>query len=280
MHGLGNDFILVDCRETQLIDPAGFARSICNRHTGVGADGLILAVESDKADIGMLIFNSDGSQAEMCGNGIRCFAKYAYDQRMITYGDFTVDTLAGIMAPELVFGIDGSVDSVVVDMGKPVLEPSRIPATTENESFINVPLDTEYGRFYVSAVRIGVPHAVVFVDEFKELSIEEAGKAIENHPSFPMKTNVNFVKVDSRRQIQVRTWERGAGKTLACGTGCCSSVVVSSILGNTDREVTVKVLLGELGIRWDVSDNIYMKGPAEFVCSGSWPYRQNYPMQT
>lgn len=280
MHGLGNDFILIDCRQNGIKDTGALARSICNRHTGVGADGLIMAVRSDSADIGMRIFNSDGSQAEMCGNGIRCFAKYAYELGMISHGSFTVDTLAGIMTPKLVFGPGGMIDSVIVDMGKPILEPRQIPANIDQGKFINIPLDTDRGRFYVSSVGLGVPHAVLFVDGFEGLDIEGIGKAIENHPAFPQRTNVNFVKIDGRDQIQVRTWERGAGKTLACGTGCCSSVVISSLVGRTVREVTVKVLLGELSIRWDLQGNIFMKGPAEFVCSGSWPYRQNNPMQT
>lgn len=270
MHGLGNDFIIVDCRERIPDRPEEMSIEICSRHTGVGADGLILVTHSDKAEIGMRIFNSDGSQAEMCGNGIRCFAKYVYEEGIIRNTGFTVDTLAGIMRPELVLGNGGSVKSVIVDMGIPVLDPQNIPVITDSEIFLDVPVEVDGENLSLSTIGMGVPHTVIYVDGTEKVDIEKQGKAVENHQLFPYKTNVNFVRVNNRKSIEVRTWERGAGKTLACGTGCCSAVVVSSLLDKTDREVEVELPLGNLKINWSYNGRVYMEGPAENICTGTW----------
>ncbi|MBA1333779.1 MAG: Diaminopimelate epimerase [Firmicutes bacterium] len=271
LHGLGNDFIVVDCREKPIQDPAAVSTKICDRHTGVGADGLIMVTQSEKADLGMRIFNSDGSEAEMCGNGIRCYAKYVFEEGITNRTEFTVDTLAGIMQPRLILSGDGCVEAVVVDMGQPSINPGDIPVNTDRESFLEERLSIDGREITASTIGMGVPHTVLYVDAFDgEDYIRRIGKAVENHPVFPCKTNVNFVRIIDRRNIEVRTWERGAGRTLACGTGCCSAVVVSSLLNKTDRVVDVTLALGRLKVEWKDDGRVFMTGPAENVCRGIW----------
>ncbi len=279
MHGLGNDFVIIDGRNETIGNPENLSKLVCDRHTGVGADGLIIAYGSDRADIRMDIYNSDGSRAEMCGNGLRCFAQYVYQERMVSSKAFTVDTLAGIMKPGLILDENGRVAGVVVDMGSPTFAPSDIPVVFNGEKFIDVPVEIENRVYKVSAIRMGVPHSIVYVDNMEEIDIKSIGSSIENHSLFPQKTNVNFVQVIDSQAIKVRTWERGAGSTLACGTGSCAAVVISALLGRTSRNVRVQLQLGELKIDWRQDGRVFMEGGAEDVFSGKLS-KEIYPLQS
>ena len=266
MHGLGNDFIVFFDEGTIELDVTDMAQRLCDRHTGIGADGLVIVMPSEVADVRMRIINSDGSEAEMCGNGIRCFAKYAYDRKIITKDIFTVETLAGIMTPEII-AEDGVAKLVKVNMGKPTFTASAIPMAVEAEKVIDYTIDVD-GTFYVvSSVLLGVPHTEVFVDDVKTVPLTVLGPKIEKHPLFPKGTNVNFVQVVNENTVKVRTWERGAGATLACGTGSCSSAVMAHEKGLTGRSVDVQLYLGTLHIDYDEDGTVYMTGPAAEVFS-------------
>ena len=266
MHGLGNDFIVFFDEGTIELDVTDMAQRLCDRHTGIGADGLVIVMPSEVADVRMRIINSDGSEAEMCGNGIRCFAKYAYDRKIITKDIFTVETLAGIMTPEII-AEDGVAKLVKVNMGKPTFTASAIPMAVEAEKVIDYTIDVD-GTFYVvSSVLLGVPHTEVFVDDVQTVPLTVLGPKIEKHPLFPKGTNVNFVQVVNENTVKVRTWERGAGATLACGTGSCSSAVMAHEKGLTGRSVDVQLYLGTLHIDYDEDGTVYMTGPAEEVFS-------------
>jgi diaminopimelate epimerase len=270
MHGLGNDFVLVESRHLEGMDVAEAARRMCERHTGIGADGLLIVTPSKRADIGMRIINRDGTEAEMCGNGIRCLARYAYDCDLVKEECFCVETLAGILRPRLGFGRDGEVLCVEVDMGAPVLERAMIPMTGPKGRVLDEPLDTNMGAVRLSMVRMGVPHAVVFVDDIGDVGVEALGRAVETHPAFPERTNVNFVEVLGEGEIAVRTWERGAGATLACGTGVCASAVAANLLGRTEKKVRVRLELGALEITLAKDGRVLMKGPAQYVFEGEY----------
>ena len=266
MHGLGNDFIVFFDEGTIELDVTDMAQRLCDRHTGIGADGLVIVMPSEVADVRMRIINSDGSEAEMCGNGIRCFAKYAYDRKIITKDIFTVETLAGIMTPEII-AEDGVAKLVKVNMGKPTFTASAIPMAVEAEKVIDYTIDVD-GTFYVvSSVLLGVPHTEVFVDDVQTVPLTVLGPKIEKHPLFPKGTNVNFVQVVNENTVKVGTWERGAGATLACGTGSCSSAVMAHEKGLTGRSVDVQLYLGTLHIDYDEDGTVYMTGPAAEVFS-------------
>lgn len=258
MHGLGNDFIVMQDHEDQGDKYLDMAVKLCKYRTGIGADGLIVALPSKVADIRMVIINADGSQAEMCGNGIRCFAKYVYDEKLVEDASFRVETLAGIMKPTLTIE-DGEVTKVTVDMGMPDLNPEHIPMIAESSLEKTLFIDGE--KITVSSALMGVPHTVVFVDDLDAIDLEKLGRAIETHPVFPKKTNVNFTQVIDGKHIKVRTWERGAGATLACGTGSCAAVVISATLGKTIRNVDVELYLGELNIEYLPNGRVLMTGP-------------------
>ena len=264
MHGLGNDFIVFFDEGTVELDVTDMAQRLCDRHTGIGADGLVIVMPSEVADVRMRIINSDGSEAEMCGNGIRCFAKYAYDRKIITKDIFTVETLAGIMTPEII-AEDGVAKLVKVNMGKPTFTASAIPMAVEAEKVIDYTIDVDGTSYVVSSVLLGVPHTEVFVDDVKTVPLTVLGPKIEKHPLFPKGTNVNFVQVVNENTVKVRTWERGAGATLACGTGSCSSVVMTHEKGLTGRSVDVELYLGTLHIDYDEDGTVYMTGPATEV---------------
>lgn len=266
MHGLGNDFIVFFDDGTSQFDVIGMAQRLCDRHTGIGADGLVIVMPSKVADVRMRIINSDGSEAEMCGNGIRCFAKYAYDRKIITKDIFTVETLAGIMTPEII-AEDGVAKLVKVNMGKPTFTASAIPMAVEAEKVIDYTIDVDGTSYVVSSVLLGVPHTEVFVDDVKTVPLTVLGPKIEKHPLFPKGTNVNFVQVVNENTVKVRTWERGAGATLACGTGSCSSAVMAHEKGLTGRSVDVQLYLGTLHIDYDEDGTVYMTGPAAEVFS-------------
>lgn len=260
MQGLGNDFIL---SEEEPADPAGTARRLCQRRLNVGADGLVLVLPSTEADIRMRIINADGSEAEMCGNAIRCVARYAYDRGLVKGPSMTVETLAGIMRPELLESPDGV--KVRVNMGRPDFDPADIPALVDDPLHIDMHIDGQV--FKASAVLMGVPHVVIFQENLDETSLQLLGPKISASRLFPHEANVNFVSWAGEDELFVRTWERGAGRTLACGTGACATAVVASRTGRASDHVRIQVEAGSLDI--DVTeDAVYMTGPAEYVFAG------------
>lgn len=264
MHGLGNDFVIITELAGGNKDYSELAKRLCHRQTGIGADGLMVVVSSDIADIRMRIINADGSEAEMCGNGIRCYAKYAYEHGIMTKETFTIETLAGIMKPTLHIK-NGKVEQVTVDMGKPSFAAKDIPMDTDLPEVMNFPITVDGVEYKVSSVLMGVPHTEVFVEDVTKVPLLTLGPKIEKHPLFPQGTNVNFVEVVDDTHIKVHTWERGAGATLACGTGCCGSVVMAHQNGFTGREVDVAVYLGTLHIRYADDGTVFMTGPATEV---------------
>ena len=266
MHGLGNDFILFNELDLLKYDLKSLAIKLCDRHQGIGADGIILILPSDIAHVKMRIINSDGSEANMCGNGIRCFSKYVFDNKIITAKSFTIETGAGIMIPELIVEGD-KVLFVKVNMGAPLLERLSIPMSGQPGSVINERLMVSGKEFNITSMLMGVPHTIVFVDHLEAVDIVTIGREIENHPSFPQKTNVNFVEVINDKEIKVRTWERGAGSTLACGTGSCASAVASCLNGKTGKEVTVHLALGDLFVEW-IEGTVFMTGTADHSFAG------------
>ncbi len=269
MHGAGNDYVYIDCFSERIDDPAGLAVRISDRHFGVGSDGLILIRPSDKADCFMDMYNADGSRGKMCGNGIRCVAKYLYDQGMIENAAVTVDTLSGLRHLKLNLR-QGRLDSVTVNMGTPVLVPADVPFLGGGGSpAVDVDLDTGRGTVRVTCVSMGNPHAVIFVGDADAAPVEEIGRLIENHPLFPERTNVEFVEVTDRASLKVRVWERGSGETLACGTGACASAVAAVLGGRTDRDVLVRLRGGDLKVRWDEkTGDVFLTGPAVNVFYG------------
>lgn len=270
LHGLGNDMIVLDDRGCDIPDHEmpRVARKLCNRRTGIGGDCLLVAKNSDIADIAMLVFNSDGTQAQMCGNGIRCFSRVVYEAGWIPYDGFTVETLSGVKRPQLLL-MDGEVKSVRVDMGVPSFLTGDIPMDTDMEEFIRQPIVSADREFIATAVNTGIPQLVVFVDNVRTLDIEKYGLPLEHHKLFPEKTNVSFVEIEDRRSAVLRTWERGCGATLCCGTGATAVAAAAIRSGLTDKVVSVRVPLGTLRIEWDGVNNIYMSGPAEKVFEGT-----------
>ncbi|MGE5598331.1 MAG: diaminopimelate epimerase [Bacteroidota bacterium] len=268
MHGLGNDFIVLDGSELRPeTDLPALAVRLCHRQLGVGADGLMIVLPSDRADARMRIINSDGSEAEMCGNGIRCFAKYVFERGLVPRTRMTVETLAGPIGPELSVE-DGRVTAVTVDMGHPVFERHLIPMLGPPSPAVSVPLDTGAGTFEITSMLMGVPHTVIFVDRVEEVALDRLGPLVERHSAFPRRTNVNFVEVVNSGEIKVRTWERGAGPTYACGTGSCAAAVAACLTGRTGPAVTVHLRLGDLRVEWVKDRTVYMTGPAEEVFRG------------
>lgn len=271
MHGLGNDFVVVDCltHPYDIDKLVQAAPALCDRHFGIGGDGLILALPSETADLRMRIINSDGSEPEMCGNGIRCFAKYAYDRGLTTKTVLVVETLAGPITPELLLSGD-QVRAVRVEMGAPRLERAIIPMLGPAGQVVNEPIAVAGETFAVTAVSMGNPHAVIFVDDVDGFPVEHYGALIEPLPIFPRKTNVEFVQALSPTHLKMRVWERGAGITLACGTGACATLVAGVLTGVAERTANVELPGGSLQITWsDADDRVYMTGPAAEVFSGT-----------
>lgn len=275
MHGCGNDYIYINGATEKIAkeDKPDFVRKISDRHFGVGGDGAIFINPSDEADFEMEMYNADGSRAEMCGNGIRCVAKYVYDKGLTDKTDISVISCGRIKYLKLLIK-DGKVDTVRVNMGAPELKPENIPVAVEGrESVISEPIMVCGTEYKMTCVSMGNPHAVVFMDNVEDLKIEQIGPYFENHELFPNRTNTEFVKVLNRKNVQMRVWERGTGETLACGTGCCATVVACILNGLTDEAVTVKLLGGELEIEWDRSNNlVYMTGPAVTAFEGEYDY--------
>lgn len=268
MHGLGNDYVYVNCFEEKIDNPPAVARFVSDRHFGIGSDGLIMINPSKTADFEMEMYNADGSRGEMCGNGIRCVAKYVYDYGLTDKTQISVETLGGIKYLNLTVE-DGKVSLVKVDMGKPKLEADLIPIISEREQVIDEPIEVDGKEYHMTGVSMGNPHTVIYVDDVKGLDLEKIGPKFENHERFPKRINTEFVHCIDRQTVEMRVWERGSGETLACGTGACA-VAVSSILNNlTDTQVTVKLLGGDLQIEWDrEKDRVFMTGPATVVFDG------------
>lgn len=268
MHGLGNDYVYVNCFEEKIDNPPAVARFVSDRHIGIGSDGLIMINPSKTADFEMEMYNADGSRGEMCGNGIRCVAKYVYDYGLTDKTQISVETLGGIKYLDLTVE-DGKVSLVKVDMGKPELEADLIPIISEREQVIDEPIEVDGKEYHMTGVSMGNPHTVIYVDDVKGLDLEKIGPKFENHERFPKRINTEFVHCIDRQTVEMRVWERGSGETLACGTGACA-VAVSSILNNlTDTQVTVKLLGGDLQIEWDrEKDRVFMTGPATVVFDG------------
>ena len=270
MQGIGNDYVYVNCFEETVKDPAAVARYVSDRHFGIGSDGLILIKPSDIADCEMDMYNLDGSQGAMCGNGIRCVAKYVYDYGIVNKENISVSTKSGIKYLDLTVR-DGKVALVRVNMGSPVLTASQIPVVSSTEEMINAPLKVNGETYYITAVSMGNPHAIVYMADVDHLDIGEIGPYFENHMAFPDRVNTEFVEVLDDHTLKMRVWERGSGETLACGTGACAVAVASILNGHVDGEkpVTVKLLGGDLEIFWDRQENlVYMTGPAATVFDG------------
>lgn len=272
MQGCGNDYIYLDCvRAKPPRDPLALARAISDRHFGVGADGLILICPSEKADARMRMFNADGSEAEMCGNGLRCVAKFVHDHGIAAKPRLSIETGRGVLAVELEVH-QGKVERVTVDMGEPILQASDIPTTLPGNPPVDAPLTVDGTTLKFTCVSMGNPHAVTFVDEITDRHVHGLGPLVEKHAAFPRKTNVEFIKVNRPDDATMRVWERGSGETLACGTGACASAVAGVLTGRLARKVTMHLLGGDLELRWAESDNhVYMTGPAVEVFSGEWP---------
>lgn len=265
MQGLGNDYIYIHCTEDMIPDPAALARRISDRHFGVGSDGLVLILPCDEADFRMRMFNADGSESEMCGNATRCIAKYIYDRGLSDKKEIRLMTGAGIKILELNIQ-DGITQSVRVDMGEPVLDTSRIPVKMSQNRVIDQPVEVYGQTFRITCVSMGNPHAVIFVDDADQFDVHGIGAALEVHPLFPRKTNVEFVTVKDREHLRMRVWERGSGETMACGTGACASLVASVLNGRSERKAVLELNGGPLTIEWDPATNhVFQEGPAEFV---------------
>ena len=268
MHGLGNDYVCINCFRERVEDPPGFARALCDRHYGIGADGLILICPSKVSDFKMEIYNSDGSVAGMCGNGIRCLGKYVYDYGLTGKETLSIETKSGIRNMHLQIR-DGKACGAMVDMGVPRLNAHSIPILSEKDLVINDPIEVQEKSYRMTGISMGNPHAVIFSEEINGIPLEETGRELEFHPRFPERANIEFCHVTARDRMEIRVWERGVGETLACGTGACAAVVASVLNDLTDEEVIVKLLGGELSVRWDRKVNhVFLEGPAVKVFDG------------
>ena len=268
MHGIGNDYVYVNCFKETVEHPSEVAIKVSDRHFGIGSDGLILIKPSEVADGKMEMYNADGSQGAMCGNGIRCVAKYMYDYGITDKTSISVETKSGIKYLDLTIK-DGKVDTVKVNMGTPILKAADIPVRSEKEQVIDEPVMVDGKEWKITCVSMGNPHAITYIDDVKNLEIEKIGPKFENHEIFPDRVNTEFVHVIDRNTVEMRVWERGSGETLACGTGACAVAVSSILNGLTEEEVTVKLLGGDLKIFWDRTENkVYMTGSATTVFDG------------
>jgi len=268
MQGLGNDYIYVDCTQKSIDNPSEVSKKVSDRHFGIGSDGLVLILPSDKADFRMRMFNSDGSESEMCGNAIRCVGKYVFDNKIINKNNITVETLAGIKVLELKVE-DQKVVLARVDMGEPILTPKNIPVEGNKDRFISEPIEIDGQIYNVTAVSMGNPHAISYVDDVENFPLYEVGPKMEINKLFPRKVNAEFVQVIDKSTLKMRVWERGAGETLACGTGASAVLVASVLNGVSERAATIKLLGGDLFIEWSEKDNhVYMTGPAVTVFEG------------
>lgn len=270
LHGLGNDYHFIDCTAREIADPAELSRQMSHRHLGVGSDGIILVLPSDTADFRMRIFNADGSEAETCGNGLRCFAKFVYERGMTDKDDIVVDTLAGPNHLKMTIE-QGKVVSVRSNMGKPRFERAEIPMLGPEGRVIEEAIEVGDETLHVTCANIGNPHAVFFVPDATAVDLAKIGPLVEHHPSFPKRTNVEFVTVRDRANMVMRIWERGSGITMASGSGSCGSALAAMITDRVDRKVNVHLVYGVLTIEWAEDGCVYQQGPATEVFSGEWP---------
>ena len=285
MHGLGNDYVYVNCFEEIIENPAELAQVVSDRHKGIGGDGLILIAPSQKADARMRIFNADGSEAEMCGNGLRCVAKYTYEHGLAGAGgafsvpggqsfpaSLNIETGNGVLTVGLSIGEDGQVGQACVNMGQPILAPKDIPVNLRGDKIVEQPIEILGQQLLTTCVSVGNPHAVFFCDDTGSIDLDKLGPAIENDSLFPNRINVHFVQVDGPNELTMRTWERGSGITMACGTGACATGVAAVLAGRAERRCTAHLPGGDLGLNWSEKDNcVYMTGPAVEVFEGVWP---------
>lgn len=268
MQGIGNDYVYVNCFEEKISDPKAVAVKVSDRHFGVGSDGLILICPSDTADFRMRMFNADGSEGEMCGNGIRCVGKFVYDKGLTDKTTVSIETLAGIKILEL-YTTDGMVEKVKVDMGEPIFKTAEVPVLVGEDTCIAQEISTVEDSYSATCVSMGNPHAVVYVDSVDAIEIEKKGPPMEHHEVFPNRVNTEFVELLDNGELKMRVWERGSGETLACGTGACAVLVASVLNEKSQRKNTVHLLGGDLEIEWNENDNhVYMTGPAETVFEG------------
>ena len=268
MHGIGNDYVYVNCFEETVSNPSDVARFVSDRHYGIGSDGLILICPSKIADFRMAMYNLDGSEGKMCGNGVRCIAKYVYDHHLTDKTRISLETLGGIKYLDLNIK-DGKVETVKVDMGEPILKPEEIPVKLSKEVVIDEPVEVDGKIWNMTCISMGNPHAVVFVDDTKSLNLEAMGPSFEKHAIFPEQVNTEFVRVIDRKTVDMRVWERGSGETFACGTGACATAMACILNGKTDDQVLVHLVGGDLLIEYDRETNhIFMTGPATEVFSG------------
>lgn len=269
MHGLGNDYVYIDAINQNIENESSLAKFVSDRHFGIGSDGLILICKSDVADFKMRMFNLDGSEAEMCGNGIRCVSKFVYDKGLTDKTTIKIETLAGIKTLNLNIK-EGKVETVRVDMGEPILEPEKIPVISNEKPVKNLKLKAEGEEFKFTCISVGNPHAITIVDNTENFNVEKFGKVLEVDKAFPKKINVEFAQIVDKQNIKMRVWERGSGETLACGTGACATAVACNLNEFTDNKVNVELLGGTLEIEWNKEDNhIYMTGPAVTVFEGT-----------
>ena len=269
MQGIGNDYVYVNCFEESVADPERVSEIISDRHFGIGADGLVLIMPSDKADFRMRMFNADGSEGNMCGNATRCIGKFVYDNHLTDKTNITLETRSGIKKLTL-YPENGKVKTVLVDMGKAVLKPADIPMNVSGDTFINKPITVDGKEVFITAVSMGNPHAVTYVDDVDSLELEKIGPSFENHPLFPERVNTEFIKILDESTMQMRVWERGSGETWACGTGACAATAASVLNGYFphDKEITVKLRGGDLFITYKSDGTVLMRGPAETVFTG------------
>ncbi len=272
MQGCGNDYVYVNCFEEKVENPVELAKAVSDRHFGIGSDGLILIMPSDVADCRMRMFNWDGSESEMCGNGVRCVGKFAHDRGIVDKDTITVETLAGIKILKLTLNDKNETTSLTVDMGEPILKASEIPVVSDENPVKNLVLKAYDKEFKFTCVSMGNPHAVTFVDDVDNFDIDKYGSVLEVDEHFPKRANIEFVEVVDEKHLKMRVWERGTGETLACGTGTCATVVATSLNGKSGRnDIDVKLLGGNLQITWSEEDgHVYMTGPAEFSFDGVW----------
>lgn len=268
MHGCGNDYIYVNCMEEMIQNPEKVSIYVSDRHFGIGSDGLILICPSKVADFRMAMYNADGSEGAMCGNGVRCIAKYVYEYGLTNKEQISIETKGGIKYLDLTIE-NGKVVLVKVNMGAPILEPAKIPVELGTDTCVEQPITVDGQEYKITCVSMGNPHAVTFVEDTKNLPLEQIGPKFEHHRVFPDRVNTEFVQVLNRKEVNMRVWERGSGETLACGTGTCATVVACVLNGKTDNEITVHLLGGDLFLNYDEEkDTVWMTGPAAVVCDG------------
>jgi len=270
MHGLGNDYVYVNCFTQSVGEPGPLARAISDRHRGVGSDWLILICRSDAADVRMEMYNADGTRGRSCGNGLRCVAKYAWEHGLSRANPLRIETDAGVATARLSIE-QGRVERICVDLGVPSLDPGDLPSTIRGDSIIARPTEIGGSTYELTCVSVGSPHVVVFTERLEAIDLPSVGPQFENAPEFPERINAHFAQADSRQRVTMKTWERGSGATLACGTGACAVCVAGALTGRTDRRITATLPGGDLEIEWAKDDHLYLTGPAAEVFSGVWP---------